>query len=145
MISLLDELKDELIKYLSLRNDSYKNTIVKKMYEALPKGQYPRITIEEIINTSVLGRETAQGERTTSLTYQFNCYSRDTEEYNYVDSVRFMAQLIDDFIKNSEYFCRMTRIMTSGAQPYTIDDTVMTYNIRYSCVYDEETNLIYTN
>lgn len=145
MVSLLDEIKEDLSEYFAQREDSYKDTVVKKMYESLPKGQYPRITIEEITNTSVLSRETSNGERTTALTYQFNCYSRDTEEYNYVDSVKFMATLIDDFIKTSKKFCRMTRIMSSGAQPYTIDSTVMTYNLRYSCVYDEETNLIYTN
>lgn len=142
MVSLLDQLKNDLTKCFSEREDSYKNTIVKKIYEPLPKGYYPKVIIEEMTNNSVMNRETSIGERTTALGYQFTVYTRDTEEYNYVDSANFMIQIIDDYIK--EHY-KMSRISVSGVQPYITDNTVMTNISRYTCVYDEETNLIYIN
>lgn len=145
MISLLNQLKSELITLFSAREDSYKNTIIKKAYEPLPKGQYPRITIEEITNNSIIEREDSRGEKTTRLGYQITCYSREMEENNAVDSVMFMIKTIDDYLKTSSTFSKMSRISTTGARPYIIDDTVMINISRYTCVYDKETNLIYTN
>lgn len=142
MVSLLDQLKNDITELFSRRADSYNATIVKKAYEPIPKGQYPRVVIQEITNNSVMNRETSNGERTTLLGYQFTCYSRDTEEYNYVDSVMYMISIIDDLIK-SKY--KMSRISVSGVQPYMMDNTVMTNVSRYTCVYDEETKLIYIN
>lgn len=145
MISLLNQLKNELTTLFFAREDSYKNTIVKKAYEPLPKGQYPRVTIEEITNNSVIEREDSRGERSTRLGYQITCYSREMEENNAVDSVMFMIKLIDDYLKTNQTFSKMSRISTTGARPYIVDDTVMTNISRYTCIYDEETNLIYIN
>lgn len=142
MISLIDDLVNGLQEFFSTREDSYKGTIVKEIYKPLPKGTYPKITIQEIDNTEEISRSTAQGERTTGLAYQIICYSRDTEEYDYIDSVRFMADLVNQYI--SENY-KMQRLTTPVIQPYLTDKTVMTYTIRYSCVFDKETNLIYVN
>ena len=142
MISLIDDLVNGLQEFFSAREDSYKNTIVKEIYKPLPKGTYPKITIQEIDNTEEISRSTAEGERTTGLAYQIMCYSRDTEEYDYIDSVRFMADLVNQYISGNY---KMQRLTTPVIQPYLTDKTVMTYTIRYSCVFDKETNLIYVN
>ena len=142
MITLIKDLEEGLKQEFSNRTDSYANTLIKEIYKPLPKGTYPRITLQEIDNSEEVDRTTAQGERTTALTYQIVCYSRDTEEYDYIDSVRFMASLVDDFI--SENY-KMQRLGSPVLQPYITDKTIMTYTMRYSCVYDKETNLIYVN
>lgn len=142
MISLTDQLIEQLQELFSNREDSYNKTIVKEIYKSLPKGTYPKITIQEIDNSEEIGRTTAEGEQTTALSYQIICYSRDTEEYDYIDSVKFMAGLVNDFIDGNY---KMQRLGSPVLQPYISDKTIMTYTMRYSCVYDKETNLIYIN
>lgn len=142
MISLLDQLKAQITELFANREDDYSKTIVKKAYENLPKGQYPRVIISEIDNSSVLSRETAERERTISLGYQFAVYSRDMNDYEAANSVNFMIKLIDDYIQ--EHY-PMLRTSVTGVQPYIIDSTVMSNISRYTCVYDKETQLIYTN
>jgi hypothetical protein len=142
MISLLDQLKEQLTELFANREDDYNKTIVKKAYENLPKGQYPRVIISELSNNSVMNRETSEGERTTLLGYQFAVYSRDMTDYEASDSVNFMIHLIDDYIQ--EHY-KMSRISVTGVQPYIVDSTVMSNISRYTCVYDKETNLIYIN
>ena len=142
MITLIKDLEEGLKEEFSNRTDSYANTLIKEIYKSLPKGTYPRITIQEIDNSEEINRTTAEGEKTTALTYQIVCYSRDTEEYDYIDSVRFMGSIVDDFIAQNY---KMQRLGSPVLQPYITDKTIMTYTMRYSCVYDKETNLIYIN
>ena len=141
-MTLLNQLEEQLKEYFSDRFDTYKNTVIKQAYKTLPKAQYPMITIEEIDNSEVFNRTTANGERTTLLTYQIVCYSRDTEEYDYVDSAKFMGELVNTFMEENY---KMRRLGSPVSQPYITDNTVMTCIQRYSCVYDKETNLIYKN
>ncbi len=141
-MTLIKQIEAGLNEVFSSRIDSYKDTVVKEIYKPLPKGTYPKITIQEINNSEVLSRSTAEGERTTDLTYQFVCYSRDTEEYDYIDSVRFMLSIIEDYIRGNYKMQRMGDVVI---QPYITDKTIMTGTVRYSCVYDKETNLIYVN
>ena len=142
MISLTEQIKNGLIDFFSNRDDEYKDTIIKEVYKSLPKGTYPKITIEEINNNEQINRSTAEGERTTLLTYQIMCYSRDMNEYDYIDSVKFMANLVNEYI--SENY-KMQRLGNLVVQPYITDKTIMTCTLRYSCVYDKDTNLIYVN
>ncbi len=142
MITLIPQLKSELNTLFSSRADDYKNTIIKEAYETMPKGQYPKVTIEEIRNSEIESRSTTKGERTTFLAYQIVSYSRDTSDYDYVSSVRFMTEIIDDYLKSKYPF---KRIVKNVIKPYILDSTVMTSTIRYECVYDYETNLIYKN
>ena len=100
------------------------------------------VTIQEIDNSEVENRTTAEGEQTTRLTYQIMCYSRDTEEYEYVESARFMGNIVNNYIMENY---KMRRLGTPVSQPYLQDNTVMICTQRYSCVYDKETNLIYKN
>lgn len=141
-MTLINQLEKQLKEYFANRNDSYKNTLIKQAYKSLPKAKYPMITIEEIDNSEVINRTTAKGEQTTLLTYQIVCYSRDMEEYDYVDSARFMADLVNEFIMNNY---KMNRLGSPIPIPYITDNTVMTCVQRFSCVYDKETNLIYKN
>ena len=143
MISLLKQLEDGLSQYFASMQDDYAATIVKRANKQLPKGKFPRVIISEIANNSVLSRETREGERTTSLAYQFSVYTRDMESYEACDSADYMISLIDSYLKDNGY--KMSRISVQGCQPYIVDSTVMTNSSRYTCVYDEETNLIYIN
>lgn len=140
MVSLLPQLKEELQQLFGSRQDSYKDTLIKETYKPLPKNYYPRIEIQEIENTPIETRSTNDGERTTRLGYQITCYSRDTIEYDYIDSVKFMGTIVRDYIE-SNY--KMNKVGSPVANPYIQDTTVMTYILRYNCVYDKETNLIY--
>ena len=142
MTTIIDDIENKLQTFFSARTDSYKNTLIKEIYKPLPKGTYPKITIQEIDNSEIESRSTAEGEMTTDLGYQIVCYSRDMDEYDYIDSVRFMLQLVDECI--SENF-KMQRIGSTVIQPYITDKTIMTGTVRYTCVYDKETNLIYMN
>lgn len=141
-MTLINQLEKQLKEYFASRTDSYKNTTIKQAYKSLPKAKYPMITIEEIDNSEVTSRTTAKGEQTTLLGYQIVCYSRDTEEYDYVDSAKFMAELVNDFIMTNY---KMQRLGSPIPIPYITDNTVMTCVQRYNCVYDKETNLIYKN
>lgn len=142
MVSLLNQLKSEITELFNNREDDYKKTIVKKAYEALPKGQYPRVIISEIANNSIMSRETSSGERTSLLGYQIAVYSRDMNDYEASDSVDFMLNVIDEYLQ--EHY-KMSRTSVTGVQPYIVDSTVMSNISRYTCVYDKETQLIYTN
>lgn len=141
-MTLINQLIDDFKTLFENREDTYKNTIIKEAYKSLPKNKYPMITIQEIDNSEVTSRTTANGEQTTLLTYQIVCYSRDTEEYEYVESARFMGELIKDFIDQNY---KMIRAGSPTLIPYIQDNTIMTYTQRFSCVYDKETNLLYKN
>lgn len=141
-MTLINQLIDDFKTLFENREDTYKNTIIKEAYKSLPKNKYPMITIQEIDNSEVTSRTTANGEQTTLLTYQIVCYSRDTEEYEYVESARFMGEIIKDFIDQNY---KMIRVGSPTLIPYIQDNTIMTYTQRFSCVYDKETNLLYKN
>lgn len=140
MTTIIDDIENKLSAFFEARNDGYKDTIIKEIYKPLPKGTYPKITIQEIDNSEVISRTTSDGEQTTDLGYQIVCYSRDMEENDYIDSVRFMLELIDECISGN---FKMRRIGSTVIQPYITDKTIMTGTVRYVCVYDKETNLIY--
>ena len=140
MISLLKQLEDGLSAYFAAMEDDYSTTIVKRANKQLAKGKYPIVVISEISNNSVMNRETSAGERTTFLGYQFSVYTRDMNNYEACDSADYMIYLIDRFLQENY---KMSRVSVQGCQPYVIDSTIMTNNSRYTCVYDEETNLIY--
>lgn len=141
-MTLVNQLEDELKTLFLQREDSYKNMIVKEAYKDLPESNYPMTTIEEIDNSEVENRTTAEGEQTTLLSYQIVNYNRDTEEHEYVEGAKFVANIINNYIM-SHY--KMRRLGSPIVQPYLQDNTVMTCIQRYSCVYDKETNLIYKN
>lgn len=140
MISLTNQIVDGLQEAFSSRNDEYKDTIVQEAYKDLPKGQYPKIIIEEINNSEVFSRSTSKGERTTNLAYQITVYSRDMETYDYIDSVKFMMDIVNEYITNN---MAMRRLGDMAVKPYITDKTIMTCSQRYSCVYDKDMQLIY--
>lgn len=140
MISLTTQIVDDLQTVFSNRNDEYNNTIVKEAYKDLPKGQYPKIIVEEINNSEVFSRSTSAGERTTNLAYQITVFSRDMEQYDYVDSVKFMMDIVNEYITNN---IAMRRLGDMATKPYITDKTIMTCSQRYSCVYDKDMQLIY--
>lgn len=141
MVTLINQLETELQELFANRDDEFKNVVVKQQYKELPKGKYPKVIIEEIQNSEVASRTTTQGERTTALGYQITVYSRDMQDYIAIDSVREMLNIIDDYLQIPRY--NMQRIGSPAIIPYISDNTIMTGAIRYNCVYDKDTNLIY--
>lgn len=141
MVTLINQLETELQELFASRDDEFKNVVVKQIYKELPKGKYPKVIIEEIQNSEVTSRTTTLGERTTALGYQITVYSRDMQDYIAIDSVREMLNIIDDYLQIPRY--NMQRIGSPAIIPYISDATIMTGAIRYNCVYDKETNLIY--
>lgn len=141
MVTLINQLETELQELFASRDDEFKNVVVKQIYKELPKGKYPKVIIEEIQNSEVTSRTTTLGERTTALGYQITVYSRDMQDYIAIDSVREMLNIIDDYLQIPRY--NMQRIGSPAIIPYISDTTIMTGAIRYNCVYDKETNLIY--
>jgi hypothetical protein len=140
MISLTNQIVEEIQEVFNSREDEYNTTIVKEAYKDLPKGQYPKIIIQEINNSEMYSRSTAQGERTTNLSYQITTYSRDMEQYDYVDSAKKMMDIVDEYIAGN---MAMRRMGDRAVKPYITDKTIMTCSQRYSCVYDKDTQLIY--
>ena len=140
MISIINQIIDGLRTEFSSREDSYKDILIKEAYKDLPKGQYPKIIVEEIGNSEVYSRTTSQGERTTSLGYQITVFSRDTEEYEYVDSSKFIMDIVDEYISKN---IAMRRIGDRVVKPYITDNTIMTCTQRYGCVYDKDMELIF--
>lgn len=143
MVTLINQLEEDIQTLFSQRSDEFKNIVVKQKYKKLPKGKYPKVIIEEIRNNEVTSRSTTLGERTTALGYQFMVFSRDMQEYDAIDSVRAIINIIDDYLQIPNY--NMQRIGTPAIIPYIQDSTIMTGTTRYNCVYDKETNLIYRN
>lgn len=141
MVTLINQLETELQELFASRDDEFKNVVVKQIYKELPKGKYPKVIIEEIQNSEVTSRTTTLGERTTALGYQITVYSRDMQDYIAIDSVREILNIIDDYLQIPRY--NMQRIGSPAIIPYISDNTIMTGAIRYNCVYDKETNLIY--
>lgn len=142
MISLTNQIVEGLQEEFNNLDNSYKDTIVKEIYKPLPKGHYPKVIVQEIRNSERINRSTADGEQTTALGYQITCYTRDMEEYDYVDGVKYMVDLVNDYITTN---FKVQRVGDYAIVPYISDNTVMTCNVRYNCVYDKETQLIYTN
>lgn len=143
MVTLINQLEKDIQKLFSEREDELKDVLVKQKYKELPKGKYPKIIIEEIQNSEIESRSTTQGERSTALGYQITIYSRDMQEYDAIDSVREMLNIIDEYIQPPNY--NMQRVGSPAIIPYISDSTIMTGAIRYTCVYDKDTNLIYKN
>lgn len=142
MISLTKQIVERLQEAFSSREDSYSETIVKEAYKDLPKGKYPKVIVEEINNSEVFSRSTAQGERTTNLSYQITVYTRDVEEYDYVDGAKIMMDVVNEYIAGN---MAMRRLGDMAVKPYITDKTIMTCSQRYSCVYDKDMQLIYKN
>lgn len=143
MITLINQLVTEIQELFSNREDELNKVIVKQKYKELPKGVYPKVIIEEIQNSEIESRSTTQGERSTALGYQINVYSRNMQEYDAIDSVREILNIIDDFLQPPNY--NIQRVGSPAIIPYISDSTIMTGAIRYTCVYDRDTNLIYRN
>ena len=141
MITLINQLENDLQELFSNREDEFNKVVVKQEYKELPKGKYPKVIIEEINNSEMASRTTTQGERSTELGYQITVFSRDMQDYDALDSVREILNIIDDYLQIPNY--NMQRIGALAIIPYISDSTIMTGAIRYDCVYDKETNLIY--
>lgn len=141
IVSLTPQLVTDLQTAFNNQQGFLKDTTVKEKYKELPKIKYPMVVVEEILNNEISSRSTTQGERSTALGYQITAYTRETQKYDAIDSLKLILDVIYDTLKPPAY--NMQRIGTPAIIPYISDDTVMTGALRYNCVYDYETNLIY--
>lgn len=141
IVSLTPQIIADLQQAFNNQEGFLKDTIVKEKYKELPGIKYPYVIVEEILNSEVFSRSTTQGERTTALGYQVTAYCRDTKDYDAIDSLKLMLDVIYDCLKLPNY--NMQRVGTPAIIPYISDSTVMTGALRYNCVYDYDTNLIY--
>lgn len=142
MVYLAKQIADELQDVFVAREDEFNTTVVKEEYKKVPKVTYPKVIVGETNNSEVQERRTTDGERTTAVTLQITTYSRDMQDYDNIDSARKMMDIVDDYIQENY---KMFRLGDRVVIPYLLDNTVMTCTQRYSCVYDKETQLIYTN
>lgn len=142
-MTLINQLCEDLQEMFKNQESEYNKVLVKEQYKTFPKGYFPKVIIQEIQNSEVVRRSTTKGERTTQLGYQITVYARDNEEFDNIDNVRNIISLIENYLKPPKY--NMQRVGTSAYYPYMSDPTIMTGVLRYNCVYDYETNLIYKN
>lgn len=141
IVSLTPQIVSDLQEAFNNQEGFLKDVTVKEKYKELPKVKYPYVIVEEILNSEVTSRSTTQGERTTALGYQATAYCRATEDYDAIDSLKLMLNVISDCLKLPAY--NMQRVGTPAIIPFINDNTVMTGALRYNCVYDYDTNLIY--
>ena len=141
IVTLLPQIVEDLQTAFNNQTGFLKDTIVKEKYKELPKIKYPYVIVEEILNNEIPSRSTTQGERTTALGYQITSYCRDTQDYDKNDAIKLMLDVIFDTLKLPNY--NMQRVGTPAIMPFISDSTVMTGALRYNCVYDYDTNLIY--
>ena len=141
IVSLIPQLITDLQAAYDNQEGFLNETTVKEKYKELPKIKYPMVIVEEILNNEIPSRSTTQGERSTALGYQFTVYTRATQELDAIDSVKRMLDVIYDALQPPKY--NMQRIGTPAIIPYISDSTIMTGALRYNCVYDHETKLIY--
>ncbi len=101
------------------------------------------ITIFELDNSENERFSTADGEKVSSLSYQIDCYSRNTEVMQATESAMLMGRVVNKVLGGPNY--KMTRIGTPVLMPLVQDKTVIKYSLRYTCVLELDTNTIYKN
>ena len=101
------------------------------------------ITIFELDNSESERFSTATGEKVSNLSYQIDCYSRQTSYLQATDSAMLMGRVVNKVLGGEKY--KMTRIGTPVLMPLIQDKTVIKYSLRYTCVLELDTNTIYKN
>lgn len=101
------------------------------------------VTILEIDNSENERFSTAKGEEVSNLSYQIDCYSRNTDFLQATESAMLMGRIVNQVLGGSKY--KMTRKGTPVVKPLIEDKTVIKYTLRYSCVLVLNTNTIYKN
>lgn len=106
--------------------------MIKGIYDENPPADYPMITIQELDNSENTRFSTAEGEQVSNLSYQIDCYSRQTLNLQATDSVMLMGRIVNEVLGGPKY--KMTRISTPALMPLIEDRSVMKYSLRYNCV-----------
>lgn len=101
------------------------------------------ITVFELDNSENIRFSTADGEKVSNLSYQIDCYSRQTETLQATESAMLMGRIVNRLLGGPRY--KMTRIGTPVLMPLIQDKTVIKYSLRYTCVLELDTNTIYKN
>lgn len=101
------------------------------------------ITVFELDNSENIRFSTADGEKVSNLSYQIDCYSRQTETLQATESAMLMGRIVNRLLGGPRY--KMIRIGTPVLMPLIQDKTVIKYSLRYTCVLELDTNTIYKN
>lgn len=99
------------------------------------------ITVLEINNSENEKFSTSEGEKVSDLSYQIDCYSRNTDNLQATESAMLMGRIVNEVLGGMKY--KLTRVGTPAIMPLIEDNTVIKYSLRYSCVLQLETNTIY--
>ena len=125
-----------------LKTKSYPVT-VKTIVEGYPATTplYPAIIVQEIDNIS---NKTLLGEELYStLTYDIEIYARDmivaTVATSSKTTVKGIASMVDTTL-NSYYGFKRT---VASLVPYSVDNTVSRYLLRYTVILDNKNNITY--
>ena len=126
-----------------IKLEDYTKTIIKGIYDENPPVNYPMITVFELDNSENTRFSTAEGEKVSNLSYQIDCYSRQTETRQATESVMLMGRIVNRLLGGPRY--KMNRVGTPALMPLIQDKTVIKYSLRYTCVLELDTNTIYKN
>lgn len=131
--------------YIEIKD--FMEVTVKGAYDNIPAIKYPLITILEIQNTENTRFTDNNGEHISNLTYQIECYSRDTERLQATESAMLMGRTVNALLTGPRY--KMTRIGNptimgnASTSPFTNDRDIIRYVQRYSCSVNLDTHIIY--
>ncbi len=141
MITLIDQLKNDIKNEFKNNSQSYNNILVKEKYERNPKIRYPAITIEEILNEDA-NQYFDETERVSNLSYQFTILSEQSATKTAIQNVRTIADELDRYLKGKTYRC-LRRVGSPTIAPLPSDDNIMMCYLRYECCVELDTNTIY--
>lgn len=100
------------------------------------------VTIEELNNDNVTRYFDGDKENVSYLAYQIDIYADETEDLTAINNVREIADIIDEFMKGERYKC-LQRIGNIPIVPLQTDNNIMVGHLRYECLLDLNTNIIY--
>ena len=122
--------------------EGYADIVVKEQYEVYPKIKYPMITVDEIYNENVDKFFDGTRENVSYLAYQIGIYAEETEELTAIEHVKYLADIIDDYMKGERYKC-LRRVGNLTKMPLATDNNVIVGYLRYECHLDINNNIIY--
>ncbi len=122
-------------------NEDYLNITVKDVYDTLTPIKYPMITIEEIENTENEGYTDNNGEHISDLSYQIECFSRDTKTLQAPKSAELIGFKVNSILGGEKY--KMRRVGVDSSRPLNEDRNTFRYILRYSCSFDLDKDVIY--
>lgn len=120
--------------------------MVKNSYDIPNKIDYPLVMVTEILNSENTRYSTREGEQVTNLTYQIECYCKDTKLadgniLSAANSAKLLGIKISKLLGGIDY--KMVRVGQEVIQDLSVDNTVKRHIQRYECCLDIRTDTLY--